>query len=305
MKQLLDIRGIITVLNTPFTSDNRIDIPSLRKNVNMAIDAGVAGFLVPAMAAEVSKLNVKEREQIVGAVLEEATGRTPVIGGASARDETERKHIAKGLIDMGCDGILVNLPHVESMAGNQAYENSVKSIAALDPGFLMLQDWAPSGFGLPLSLIEHLFEEIDAFRALKVEVVPSGYKYSRVLDVTAGRLHVSGGWAVMQLIESLDRGVHAFMPTGMHAIYTAIYNRYQEGDRTGAESLFNKLLPVLAFSNQHLDISVHFFKRLLHGQGIYSTPRVRKPILEFDEVHEMLASKHVKLVKELTRQLDG
>ncbi len=46
------------------------------------------------------------------------------------------------------------------------------------------------------------------------------------------------------------------------------------------------MLPILAFSNQHLDISIHFFKRLLHRQGIYATAHVRAPSLPFDGVHE-------------------
>ena len=44
MKELLDIRGIITVLNTPFDNHDKIDTDSLRKNIRVALKAGVAGF---------------------------------------------------------------------------------------------------------------------------------------------------------------------------------------------------------------------------------------------------------------------
>ena len=73
-KQLLELKGIITVLNTPFTDRNALDLPSLRKNVRYALEAGVAGFLVPAMASEVDKLSSEERRQIVEAVLAENSG---------------------------------------------------------------------------------------------------------------------------------------------------------------------------------------------------------------------------------------
>jgi len=65
---------------------------------------------------------------------------------------------------------------------------------------------------------------------------------------------------------------------------------YASGRRTEARNLFEQVLPVLAFSNQHLDISIHFFKRLLHAQGVYATARVREPILPFDAVHERVAA---------------
>ena len=99
MKELVDIKGIITVLNTPFDEENKIHLESLKKNVSLAIKAGVAGFLVPAMASEVEKLSGKEREEMVNAVLDEANGKVPVIGGASAHSSEERKRIARSLIE--------------------------------------------------------------------------------------------------------------------------------------------------------------------------------------------------------------
>ncbi len=301
MKTLLDWRGIITVLNTPFTNDDRIDKEGLRRNVRNAIEAGVAGFLVPAMASEVDKLSELERELVVGTVLSAAAGRVPVVGGASARTCEARRRNGEKLIEMGCAGVLVSIAYRD----DAQYEREVRDIAAIDPPLLMIQDWDASGPGAPVRLIARLFDEIEAFRSLKIEVAPAGPKYSAVLDATGGRLHVSGGWAVTQMIEALDRGVHAFLPTGMHRLYTRIYELYVSGQREAARERFNRLLPVLAFSNQHLDISIHFFKRLLHRQGVYATPRVREPVLPFDAFHLRAADELIEYEMNLERALDG
>lgn len=300
MKSLLNLRGIVTVLNTPFSDDDTVDLDALRHNAQRAIDVGVAGFLVPAMASEVYKLSDSERAAMVDVVLEAAAGRAVIVGGASAGTPGARRTQAQRLIAQGCEGVLVSIPY----DGDDAYRREVESLAALQPRFLMLQDWDFNGPGIPVPLIARLFEEVPAFQALKVEVAPAGAKYSAVLEATGGRLHVSGGWAVSQMIEALDRGVHAFMPTGMHRIYTTIYRRYMEGDRAGAESLFHRLLPVLAFANQHLDISIHFFKRLLYRQGVYATPRVREPILAFDTYHEASATRLIELAMALEAELE-
>ena len=69
MKELYPLFGIVTVLNTPFTQDDKIDVPGLKRNVDYAIQSGVAGILVPAMASEVYKLNLSERQQILEVVL--------------------------------------------------------------------------------------------------------------------------------------------------------------------------------------------------------------------------------------------
>jgi len=300
MKPLLNMRGIVTVLNTPFTEQNTLDLPGLRANVRNAIQAGVAGFLVPALASETGKLTEAERVQLVETVVSETQGRVPVIGGASAPDAGERRRLARRYIELGCEGILASIP----FENEAAYRAAVYGLADTHPGFLMLQDWDPSGNGLPVPLIVRLFEEVDAFRCLKIETVPAGVKYSEVLEATGGRLHVSGGWAVTQMIEGLDRGVHAFMPTGMHRIYTRIYALHAEGRQEEARALFDEMAPVLAFSNQHLDISIHFFKRLLHAQGVYATARVREPILPFDAVHERHARTHIQHVMALEARLE-
>ncbi|NHN31785.1 dihydrodipicolinate synthase family protein [Paenibacillus agricola] len=298
-KQLLNMDGIVTVLNTPFTDKDTIDIPSLRKHVHYALDAGVAGFLVPAMASEVGKLSDLERKLMVETVVSEVKGEVPVIGGASAQTSEQRRGYAKQLIELGCEGVLVSFNY----DNDQQYEQDVREIAELKPGFLMIQDWDFQGFGVPVPLISRLFKEIDEFQSLKIEVVPAGVKYSQVIDATSGQLHVAGGWAVSQLIEGLDRGVNAFMPTGMHEIYVRIYSLYRQGDRAAAKRLFNRLLPVLSFSNQHLDISIHFFKRLLAAQHIYTTKRVREPILPFDAYHEILSQDWVEYVIQLTEEI--
>jgi dihydrodipicolinate synthase/N-acetylneuraminate lyase len=301
MKELLTLRGIVTVLNTPFTAEDALDLPGLRRNVRGAIQAGVAGFLVPAMASEVDRLSAAERRSLVETVIEESRGRVPVIGGASAGSDAQRLARARELLELSCPGLLVSIP----FQSEAQYEREVRALDALGPGFLMLQDWDFRGYGLPVPLIARLFEQVESFRCLKVEVVPAGVKYSEVLQATGGRLHISGGWAVMQMIEALDRGVHALMPTGLHELYVKIDLLYRGGRREEARGMFERLLPVLAFSNQHLDLSIRFFKRLAWRQGLYATPRVREPLLPFDAVHERLADELIERVLGMIREVSA
>lgn len=299
MKQLFPLHGIVTVLNTPFKTDKTIDLPALKRNVDYALVAGVAGFLVPAMASEVYKLSETERIEMVAAVLEGANRKVPVIAGAGETDLVKSKRLILEYIRLGCKNVLFQIPFTDE---NQ-FKNHFNELAATGPEIIMLQDWDASGYGLPDHLILELFETVETFRCLKVETVPAGVKYSRILELTNGELNVSGGWAVSQMIEGLKRGVHAFMPTGMHRIYSEIYRLWKAGKIHEAEHLFGEILPVLAFSNQHLDISIHFFKRLLFKQGIYPTDLVREPILPFDTIHREIADKHIRKVIELENEI--
>ncbi len=302
MKNLLNLHGIVTVLNTPFTCNNHLDVKSLKLNVKNAVKSGVAGFLAPAMASEVDRLTLNERKIMIDAVLEASEGKVPVIGGASATTDKERFTITQDLIDAGCAGILVNIPYQQGKEEN--LRQSIQRLDELNPPFLMIQDCCFTGGGMPVQFILELYEEIESFKAIKIEVVPAGVKYSRIIKETNNTLHVSGGWAVMQMIEALDRGVHAFMPTAMHQIYTCIYDLYFK-NRAKAVGLFNQLLPVLAFSNQHLDISIRFFKRLLYKQKVFQTDKVREPIMVFDKIHEKIADEMIERVDFIMNQLDN
>jgi len=292
MKELFPLTGIVTVLNTPFDKKGDVDLPSLRLNVRYALKAGVAGFLVPALASEVATLSIAERLQMVATVTAEVAGKVPVFAGAGEPDIERRKHIVKEYLAMGCQNILFQIPFENA----EQFKCQFYEVANLGVETIMLQDWNANGYGLPDDLILELFDAVESFRCLKVETVPAGVKYSRLLGLTEGKLHLSGGWAVTQMIEGLKRGVHAFMPTGMHKTYCAIYQYYKAGELEKAEQLFHQILPILAFSNQHLDISIHFFKRLLHQQGIYETSNVRASLLPFDVIHEEIAEKLIELV---------
>lgn len=292
---LYPLYGIVAVLNTPFTDDHTLDRASLLRHVRYALDAGVAGFLVPGLAAEVLKLTNLEKQEMVDVVLSEVQGRVPVIVGSGGADFENSMKILQTYLDMGCENVLFNHPYTD----RSEYRERFLRFAELSPKMIMIQDWDATGYGLPEDLICQLFEEVEAFRCLKIETVPAGVKYSRMMELTDGKLHISGGWAVTQMMEALDRNVHALMPTGMYYTYTSIYKSYRTSRVVEAQHLFEKLLPILAFSNQHLDVSIHFFKRLMKAQGIYTTDMVRAPILPFDKHHEKIASRLIEKAMEL------
>jgi 4-hydroxy-tetrahydrodipicolinate synthase len=169
----------------------------------------------------------------------------------------------------------------------------------------MIQDLDWNGYGLDVSLIVELFERFEAFRCLKVEVMPAGPKYSAVIEATEGRLHVAGGWAANQLIEALDRGVSAIMPTAMTGLFVRVFEAHRRGDREEAKVWFHRMLPVLAFTRQHLDVSINFHKRHFHHRGIFETPRVRKRSVVYDSHHEEYGDELIAYLDKLEGEAAG
>ncbi len=278
-EELYDISGIIAVLNTAFSEDGKtVMYDELEKHVEYALYSGVKGFLVPALAAEVYTLSKEERIQMVKTVLKTVNGRAKVIGCATAKTQEERLEAFSSLIELGCDVINVALEY----DNDEQYRKNLREIASLNPKTLMVQDWS-NGYGVPDNLIVELFNEIKAFKYYKIETVPANIKYSRIISLTNGKLAVGGGWAVSQMYNALERGVHMMMPTGMYEVYVKIYDLYKEGKFQESKQLFNDLLPVLAFSNQNLEISILYFKMMMKKQGIYTSDFYRTKTLAIDD----------------------
>ncbi|MCC6165125.1 MAG: dihydrodipicolinate synthase family protein [Acidobacteria bacterium] len=286
------LRGIVVSLNTPFDADGRIDFGSLERLVEWHLRCGAVGFLTPARAAEVDALTLDERLAIIERVSAQVRGRaelvacaTSVVGSnADGTVAADTRAIAEAAARLGCEGVLAEIPPARR-AARDGMRHVVDALAATGPPMVMIQDldWGTSG--LPVDVIADTFERVPAFRCLKVEVVPAGPKYTAVLEATRGRLHVSGGWAADQMIEALDRGVDVFMPTAMTGIYRMIYQAHEAGDRATARQWFSRILPVLAFTRQHLDVSIQFYKRLYHRRGIFTTPAVRNRTVAYDAFH--------------------
>jgi 4-hydroxy-tetrahydrodipicolinate synthase len=311
MKQKYPLRGVVVSLDTPFDAGGRVDFGSLERLVEWHLRCGAVGFLTPARAAEVEALTLAERLEIVERVRAQVKGRAELIACATSTSTStsasaagggaDTQAIAEAAARLGCEGVLAEIPP-PLREDRDGLIGTVESLAAGGTPMVMIQDLDWGRSGLPVPLIAEAFERVPAFRCLKVEVVPAGPKYTAVLEATGGRLHVSGGWAADQMIEALDRGVDVFMPTAMTGIYNRIYRAHESGDRATARHWFQRILPVLAFTRQHLDISIQFYKRLFQHRGIFKTATVRQRAVPYDAYHARYGEELMHLLDEIERE---
>lgn len=293
MKELYALSGVVAIPQTPFDERDEIDLGSFARGVADRLAAGVDGLLYPVVASEVSHLTTTERQTVTRAILEQVASQVPVIIGATADDAPTARSLAEFAIEHGAAGVLVQAP-VALLRDEPATMEYFRTVCQAPIEMLMIQDLEWGGPGLPVTTIVRLFEEIEPFRCIKVETVPAGSKYSAILAATGGRLNVSAGWAVPQLIEALDRGIHAVTPGGLHWVIAEVVRRYRAGDRPSARALFDRLLPILGWQNQHIDISNQFLKLLAVRQGIFAGAALRQPVVPFDTHHRRIADELIE-----------
>ena len=216
MKELYPLKGVITTVITPFYGEKKeIDIDCLKAEIETAIQGKVAGFLVPCVASEIPYLSFDEKLKMVKAVSEVANGRAKVITSISSDIPEERIKLMKQFLDYGCTGINIALNYTD----RDTFLRDIEMIDKEKPPFLIMQDVDFGGPGIPDEVLIEAFENYETVIGTKVEVQYSGMKYTRLLKATQGRMNISSGWGNDQLIELLDRGVHAIMPSGLFSFW--------------------------------------------------------------------------------------
>lgn len=288
-------RGIVPVVQTPFTEAGAIDVESLERLLHDTRRAGAAGFLAPAVASEVDFLSPAEREQILRVVAGVTGGQVPFIAGASSRDSAECSHYGRLAEKCGAAAWVVAVP----LALYDQPEDVLPFFTSISRGIalpLIIQDLQWNGAGLAPALLARLKESIPSLVGVKIETVPAGPKYSAVRDRLGKDFHIAAGWAITQMIEALDRGVDALVPEcSMVAVYSAIYRTYLAGDRAGAIEQFRHFIPVLTFTNQEIGLSIAFFKRLLVRKGVFRSAAMRQPWVGWDPFNSRIADELISL----------
>jgi len=290
-KIISGLRGIIPSLHTPFLEDNSLDLNSLKKLIDHTILTGCSGMLVGAVAGETSSLTIEEKQKVTEFCVNHNNNRIPLIVGCSADNQRDRIALSKSAKEAGADWILCQAP--SNIKGKELL-NCFNEISEVGPDNIMIQDLSWTDNGMDDDDIILLFDNIEKFKGFKIEVLNSGPKYSRVLKATNHQLHLSGGWAIMGMIEALNRGVHAFIPSTMETLYNRIYKLFIENKIKEARNLFTKIVPVLSFTHQHIDIAIKFSKMLRVKEGIFQTSLCRFPINNFDKYQVEEANSHIE-----------
>ncbi len=295
------MKGIVPSLNTPFDVDGALDHVSLRRLVNHTVESGCSGMLCLAVAGEYMTLNSEEKIAFIETISQTNAGRIPFIVSVTAPKLQSSIELARTATLLGAAGVCVQLPNVLDRLSKLDF---LKALVSEGPSLLMVQDLDWTGGGMPIEEIQFLFDQVEAFSWLKIETQNAGQKYSTVTDATQGALNVCGGWAVTQLMDALARGIHTFIPTGLERVYVGIYEAYKNENIGSAAALFERLLPVLEYSNQHIDISIRFFKELRKAEGLFDTNICRTVADQYERIDENASKKALNTALALMKNFE-
>ncbi|MEZ5357019.1 MAG: dihydrodipicolinate synthase family protein [Bryobacteraceae bacterium] len=262
------LRGIFPIMQTPYTPDDKIDMPVLAKQVGFLEKCGVHGMVWPQLASEY--YNLTHDERIAGAEAILAAGKDvkpALVIGVQAQQAAEAAEFARHATKHGANA-LIALPPREETDWNRisAY---YKTIGEATPLPLFVQAIGK----VSVENIIDLSRAVPTLRYIKDEAGPVLMRISEVKK-KAPELHPFTGGHSRTLVDEMMRGSEGSMPAaGWADLNAAAWDAFHAGDRDKALELTGKsLLCVLAAESYGLGA----IKYVLHLRGVFPTYTVRQ-----------------------------
>ena len=278
------LRGVLPVIPTLFTSDNRIDVPAQKAVVGFALEHGARAVVCPAVASEYDYLSLEERKALVELVAGEVDGRVPMIGGASGRTVEDVVAAGQDCIRFGINHLMIMAPHGLGRDLEKHKQFLARAGEQLHGARIILQNApAPIGAGLDCEAIAELVESNPMVAYVKEETLPSGPAITAVSNRKIPHLKgVIGGGGSRYMIDELNRGALAAMPAvELLDLHVGIYEAFTNGHPAKARELYRASLPLLL---SQLIYRMRLTKYVLNARGIANDVVVRAPLPEMDEM---------------------
>lgn len=104
------LTGVLPALVSPLTENGTADEPAISRLVEHVLKGGVHGLLALGSTGEMASLDETARRRVLGAVIESARGRVPVLCGVAQTHLAAARVEVKAAADMGADAAVVAPP---------------------------------------------------------------------------------------------------------------------------------------------------------------------------------------------------
>jgi 4-hydroxy-tetrahydrodipicolinate synthase len=274
----LELKGVFSVLPTPFAQDGSLDLDSLRRVVDLFIDSGVDGLTALGVTGEVARLTEAERAQVLETVINQARGRVRVIAGTSADGLRTCIAYSRSAREAGADAVMISPPRMLKLNSDSVRGHYAEVASAADVE-IVVQDYPPiSGFAMEPELLARISRENPRARTIKLEDPPTPFKTAQILDRAQGTvINILGGLGGVFLLEELIAGAAGVMTGFAYPhILVEIVRAYRAGDIDGAAETFYRHVPLMRFEFQE-GIGMAIRKEVLRRRGALTSAAIRAP----------------------------
>ena len=279
----MQLEGVYSVLPTAFTATGDFDDDSLRRVVELFVNAGVNGVTALGVTGEVARLDDSERQRVLETVVAAVDGRIGVVAGTSADGTRTCIQYSRRAREAGATAVMVSPPRMPKLNSDAIVRHYVALAEAVDIE-IVVQDYPPiSGYTMEPALLARIAREVPRARTIKLEDPPTPFKTARILEKAEGlELRIFGGLGGVFLLEELLAGATGAM-TGFAfpEILVEIVRLFRAGRVDEAADVFYRAVPLMRFEFQE-GIGMAIRKEVLHRRGALASPATRAPAAQLD-----------------------
>jgi len=152
---------------TPFTLQNEVDYPALKRLVNHCIDGGVEFLVALGTTAETATLTADEKQRVVAAVCDAAAGRVPVVQGVGGNDSAKVAAELKAGLRQGISGVLSVSPYYNKPTQEGIYRHFIHISAATDLPIILYNVPGRTGSNMAAETTLRIANEVPHAVAIK------------------------------------------------------------------------------------------------------------------------------------------
>lgn len=236
---MMELRGVITAMATPFARDQSLDVAGARRLARHLVDNGSDGLVVAGTTGESPTLSDAEKLELLDSVLDEVGDRATVIAGTGSNDTRHSAELTAAAVRAGAHAVIVVTPYYNrpNRAGIRAHYAAVAE-AAGDLPLVLYNIPSRSVVNVTPDLAAELAAEIPNVVAIK-QANDDDLGAIDGLDLLAGNDE--------SFLRALEVGAVGGILVASHLIgpeMRAVLDAADAGDRDRAADLDAALVPI-------------------------------------------------------------
>jgi 4-hydroxy-tetrahydrodipicolinate synthase len=286
------LKGIFTIVVTPFHKDGSFDFAALAENIERVISLGYDGLLIGGTYGEFATMTPQERAEMFRRSIDAANKRVPVLLCSASSDVNVAHELTEVASDLG--GIpMVTPPYVSEVTDGQIFEFFADITKRSKNGLVIYN--AP-GIGITLSpaLIEKI-ADVPGILGMK-----QGDLTSSVIDTLVGRLRgriklfCASDLAFLGPMAAGFDGISSTNSCALPELILKAYRAIESGDAAKAGGLQRQWYPLREVIRRHGQPQTT--KAVMNIRG-FKGGSVRRPLIDLHGAALDEVAKAVKAIR--------
>ncbi len=277
----MELKGTITALVTPFTTEGAVDYGALKALVDAQTAAGVEGICSVGTSGESPTLSPEEHHKVIEKTIEYAAGKCRIIAGTGANATAEAVSLTKAVLAMGgADACLQVTPYYNKPNAEGLYRHFM-TVADLGLPVVLYNVPGRSGKEIPLDVVARLAKHPNIV-AIK-EAAGSVERVSAIKNLVPDFTVLSGDDSLT--LPMISVGAQGVISVASNVIPKEMGDMVRfalAGDFAAARKLHQKFYPL--FHNLFIDTNPVMVKEALALRGQIARA-FRLPLCETTEAN--------------------